>query len=183
MGYSPWGCRVGHDWATSVQFSCSVVSDSLQPHESRHARPSCPSPTHGDYSNSSQSSGWCHPAISSSVVPFSSCPQSLPALGSFPITQLFAWGGQSTGVSASTSVLPMETQDWSLSLSSSIFSWFSFVWECLYMPLFYEDILARYSICSWQYFSSNTWKMMYHFLQISMFSYKKSIVIQYGCSL
>ena len=94
------------------QLSHSVVSDSLRPHESQHARPPCPSPTPGVYSNSCPSSRWCHPAISSSVVPFS-CPQSLPASGSFPVSQLFAWGGQSTGVSASASVLPMNTQDWS----------------------------------------------------------------------
>ena len=96
----------------SVQFSRSVVSDSLQPHESQHARPPCPSPTPRVYSNSCPSSRWCQPAISSSVVPFSSCPQSLPASESFPVSQLFAWGGQSTGVSASASVLPI-TQDWS----------------------------------------------------------------------
>ena len=97
----------------SVQFSCSVMSDSLWPHESQHARPSCPSPTPGVYTNSCPSSWRCHPVISPSVIPFSSCPQSLPASGSFPMSQLFAWGGQSTGVSASTSVLPMNTQDWS----------------------------------------------------------------------
>ena len=83
----------------SVQFSCSVVSDSLWPHESQHTRPPCPSPTPGVHPNSCASSRWCHPAISSSVVPFSSCPQSLPASGSFPMSQLFAWGGQSIGVS------------------------------------------------------------------------------------
>ena len=98
---------------SSVQFSRSVVPDSLWPHELQHARPPCPSPTPGVYSNSCPSSPWCHPAISSSVVPFSSCPQSLPASGSFPVSQLFTWGGQSTGVSASVSVLPMNTQDWS----------------------------------------------------------------------
>ena len=98
---------------SSVQFSRSVVSDSLRPHESQHVRPACPSPTPGDYSNSCPLSQWCHPAISSSVVPFSSCPQSLPPSGSFPVSQLFTWGGQSTGVSASRSVLPMNTQDWS----------------------------------------------------------------------
>ena len=92
---------------SSVQFSCSVVSDPLRPHEPKHARPPCPSPTPGVYPNSCPSSQWCHRAISSSVVPFSSCPQSLPASGSFPMSQLFAWGGQSTGVSASASVLPM----------------------------------------------------------------------------
>ena len=89
------------------------MSDSLRPHEPQHARPPCPSPTPGDYSNSSPWSWWCHPAISSSVVPFSSCPQFLPASGSFPMSQLFAWGGPSTGVSASASVLPRNTQDWS----------------------------------------------------------------------
>ena len=97
----------------SVQFSHSVASDSLRPHELQHARPPCPSPTPGVYSNSCPSSWWCHPAISSSVIPFSSCPQSLPASGSFPMSQLFSWGGQSIGVSASTSVLPVNTQDWS----------------------------------------------------------------------
>ena len=98
---------------SSVQFSCSVMSDSLWPHESQHARPLCPSPAPGVYSNSCPSSRWCHPAISSSVITFSSCPQSLPTSGSFPISQLFAWGCQSAGVSASASVLPMNTQDWS----------------------------------------------------------------------
>ena len=82
---------------SSVQFSRPVVSDSLRPHESQHARPPCPSLTLGIYPNSCPSSRWCHPAISSSVVPFSSCPQSFPALESFPMSQLFAWGGQSTG--------------------------------------------------------------------------------------
>ena len=97
-----------------VQFSCSVISDSLRPHEPQHARPPCPSPTPGVYPNSCSSSWWCHPAIiSSSVVPFSSCPQSFPASGSFPMSQLFPWGGQSIRVSASTSVLPVNTQDWS----------------------------------------------------------------------
>ena len=98
---------------SSVQFSHSVVSDSLQPHESQNARPPCPSPTPRVHANPCASSRWCHPAISSSVVPFSSCPQSLPASGSFPMSQLFTWGGQSIGVSASASVLPMNTQDWS----------------------------------------------------------------------
>ena len=98
---------------SSVQFSCSVLSDSLRPHESQHARPPCPSPTPGVHPNSRLLSLWCHPATSSSVVPFSSCPQSLPASESFPMSQLFAWGGQSIGVSASGSVLPMNTQDWS----------------------------------------------------------------------
>ena len=98
-------------WMNFFQFS-SVVSDSLQPHELQHARPPCPSPTPRVHPNPCPSSQWCHPAISSSVVPFSSYPQSLPASGSFPMSQLFTWGGQSIGVSASTSVLPMNTQDW-----------------------------------------------------------------------
>ena len=98
---------------SSVQFSCSVVSDSLRPHELQHARPLCPSPTPRVHSNSHPLSRWCHPAISPSVIPFSSCPQTLPASESFPMSQLFAWGGQSTGVSASASVLPMNTQGWS----------------------------------------------------------------------
>ena len=98
---------------SSVQFSRSVMSNSLRPHESQHARPPCPSPTPEVNSDSCPSSQWCHPAISSSVVPFSSCPQSFPESESFPMSQLFAWGGQSIGVAASASVLPMNTQDWS----------------------------------------------------------------------
>ena len=98
---------------SSVQFSRSVVSNSLRPHESQHARPPCPSQTAGVYSDSCPSSRWCHPAISSSVVPFSFCPWYLPASGSFPMSQPITWGGQSIGVSASASVLPMNTQDWS----------------------------------------------------------------------
>ena len=96
----------------SVQFIRSVVSDSSRPHESQHTRPPCPSPTPGVHSNSCPLSRWCHPAISSSVIPFS-CSQSLPASESFPMSQLFAWGGQSTGVSALASVLPKNTQEWS----------------------------------------------------------------------
>ena len=95
------------------QFSRSVVSDSLWPHELQHARPPCPSSTPWVYSNSCPLSRCCHPATSSSVVPFSSCPQSLPASGSLPMSQLFTWGGQSIGVSASPSVLPVNIQDWS----------------------------------------------------------------------
>ena len=98
---------------SSVQFCHSVLSDSLRPHESQYTRPPCPSSTPRVYPNPCPLSRWCHPTTSSSVLPFSSCPQSLPELGSFPMSQLFAWGGQSTGVSASTSVLPMNTQDWS----------------------------------------------------------------------
>ena len=89
------------------------MSDSLQPHESQHVRPPCPSPTPGVHSDSCPLSRWCHPAISSYVIPFSSCPQSLPASESFPMSQLFAWGGQSIGVSALASVLPKKSQGWS----------------------------------------------------------------------
>ena len=97
----------------SVQFSDSVVSNSLRPHEPQHTRPPCPSPTLGVYSNPCPSSRWCRPTISSSVIPFSSCPQSFPASGSFSMSQLFTSGGLSIGVSASASVLPMNSQDWS----------------------------------------------------------------------
>ena len=99
---------------SSVQFSHSVLSNSLRPHELQHARPPCPSPTPGVYPNSCPLSWWYHPTISSSVVSFSSCLQSFPASESFPMSRLFASGSQSIGVSASTSVLPMNTQDWSL---------------------------------------------------------------------
>ena len=102
----------------TFQFS-SVVSDSLRPHESQRTRPPCLSPTPGVYSNSCPLSQWCHPTISSSVIPFS-CPQSFPASGSFPMSQLFAWGGQSIGASASASVLPLNTQDWSLGWTGGI---------------------------------------------------------------
>ena len=95
------------------QISHSVVSDYLWPHESQYSRPPCPSPSPGVHSNSCPSSWWCHSAISSSVVPFSSCPQSLPASESFPVSQLITWGGQSTGVSALASVLPKNTKVWS----------------------------------------------------------------------
>ena len=96
-----------------VQFSCSVVSDFLWPHELQHARPPCPSPTPGVHPNSQPLSWWCHSAISSSVVPFSSSPQSLPASETFPVSQLFSWGGQRTGVSALASFLPKKSQGWS----------------------------------------------------------------------
>jgi len=98
---------------SSVHFSCSVVSDSLRPHESQHTRPPCPSPTPRVYSNSCRLSRWCKPAISSSVIPFSSCRQSFPASGSFPKSQRFTWDGQSTGVSALASFLPKKSQGWS----------------------------------------------------------------------
>ena len=98
---------------SSIKFSPSVVYNCLRPHGLQHARPLCPSPTPRVHPNSCPLSQWCHPTISSSVVPFSSCLQSFPASGSFQMSQLFASSGQSTGVSASTSVLPMNTQDWS----------------------------------------------------------------------
>ena len=103
-----WSCPF-----SSVQFSRSVMSDSLWPHESQHARPPCPLPTPGVHSNSLPLSQWCCPAISSTVVPFSSCPQSLPESESFPVNQLFTWGGQSTGVSGLASFLPKKSQGWS----------------------------------------------------------------------
>ena len=105
--------RENEEVSCLLLFSCWVMSDSLWPRESQHARPPCPSPTPGVHSNSRPSSQWCHPAISSSVVPVSSCLQSFPASGSFPMSQLFAWGGQSIGVSALASIVPMKTQDWS----------------------------------------------------------------------
>ena len=97
----------------SVQLSHSVIYDFLRPHELQHARPPCPEPTPGVHPNSHPLSQWCHPSISSSVIPFSSCPQSLPTSESFPMSQLFAWCGQSTGVSALASFLPKKSQDWS----------------------------------------------------------------------
>ena len=114
---------------SSVQFSRSVMSSSLQPHGPQHASTPCPSPTPGVYPNSCPLSRWCHPAILSSVIPFSSHHQSFPASGSFPVSHFFPSGGQSIGVSASASVLPMNTQDWSplgwtdwISLQSKRFS-------------------------------------------------------------
>ena len=112
MGIPHWRLFLFCSGSESVQFSCSVLSDSLWPHEPQHTRPPCPSPTPGVYSNSRPLSQWRHPAILS-VVPFSSCPQSFPASGSFQMSQFFTSGGQSIGVSASASVLPMNTQDWS----------------------------------------------------------------------
>ena len=111
--YRDYKKNPGNCWENLVQFSSSVMSNSLWPHESQHTRPPCWSPTPGVHSDSHPLSQWCHPAISSSVVPFSSCPQSLPASGSFPLSQLFAWGGQSTRVSAFASFLPEKFQGWS----------------------------------------------------------------------
>ena len=134
---------------SSVQFSCSVLSDSLLPHESRHARPPCPSPTPGVHPNPCPSSWWCHPAISSSVVPFSSHPQSFSAS---EMSQLFASGGQSIGVSASTSVLPMNTQDCSalgwtdwISLQSKGLSRV-YLYICANSVIFWVDV-TEYRLC------------------------------------
>ena len=123
VGEDSWESLGLQDWTSpfwrrsvqfsSFQFSRSVMSDSLWLYESQHVRPPCWSPTSRVQSNSCPSSWWCHPAISSSVVPFSSCPQYLPASESFPVSQFFAWGGLSFGVSDSTSVLPVNAQDWS----------------------------------------------------------------------
>ena len=109
----PSGKQTSELLTCSVQFSCSVMSDSLRPHGLHHARPPCLSPTPGACSNSCPSNHRCHPTISSSVIPFSSCLQSFPASGSFPVNQFFASGGQSIGASVSASVLPMNIQDWS----------------------------------------------------------------------
>ena len=112
-GGTNWVSNIEIYTFSSVQFSHSVVYDSLRPHESQHTRPPCPSPTPGVHPNSCPLSWWCHPTISSSVIPFSYCCKSFPPSGSFPMSQLFTWGGHSIGVSDSTSVLPMNTQDWS----------------------------------------------------------------------
>ena len=132
---------VVHHVARSVQFSRSVVSDSLRPHKLQHTRPPCPSPTPGVHSDSHPSSQWCHPAISSSVIPFSSCPQFLPASGSFPMSQLFAWGGQSTGLSALASFPPMNTL-----VPDNI--WTHVAWfRGLYSSSHYAPLLLRAWIC------------------------------------
>ena len=145
----------------SVQFSRSVMSNSLRPHEPQHTRPPYPSPTLEVHPNPCPMSQWCHPTILSSVVPFSSCPQSFPASGSFPVSQPFASGGQSFGVSASTSVLPMNTQDWSplgwigwISLQSkglsSMANLFTFL-LCFYIFLASLKI-SLYSFTNWYFF-------------------------------
>ena len=122
--YLSWIQYLNFEDIISVQFSHSVMSDSLWPHEPQHARPPRPSPTPRACQNSCPLSWWCHPTISSSVIPFSSCPQSFPASGSFQMSQLFASGGQSIGVLASASVLPMITQDWSPLGWTGLISWF-----------------------------------------------------------
>ena len=126
---------------SSVQFSRSVVSDFLWPRESQHARPSCPSPTPGVHSNSYPLSQWCHPSISSSVVPFSSCPQSLPPSESFPMSQHFTWGGQSIGVSALASFLPKKSQGWS---PSEWTGWISLQSKGLSRVFFYFIYVIHY---------------------------------------
>ena len=136
-----------------VQFSHLVVSDSLRPHELQHARPPCLSPTPGVHSNSHPLSRWCHPAISSSFIPFSSCPQSLPASESFPMSQLFAWGGQSTGLSALASFLPKNIQDWS--------------------PLGWTDWISLQSRGLWRAFS-NTTVQKHQFLSAQLSSQSNS---------
>ena len=116
MFVSEWTNLKNIYWAHQIrsdQISHSVMSNSLRPHESQHARPPCPSPTPGVHSHSRPWSQWCHPAISSSAIPFYSCPQSLPASESFPMSQLFSWHGQSTGVSAIASFFPKKSQGWS----------------------------------------------------------------------
>ena len=134
MGYSVW--------FSSVHFSRSVVSDSLRPHESQHARPRCPSPTPGVHWDSCPSSQWCHPAISSSVVPFSSCPQSLPESESFPMSQLFSWGGQSTGVSALASYYSViKKKLWDSSIWNMDISWK--YWICQTVHLDFCSILEK----------------------------------------
>ena len=132
--------------AASVQFSRSVVSDSSRPHELQHARPPCPSPTPGVHSDSRPSSQWCHPAISSSVVPFSSCPQSLPASESLPMSQLFAWGGQSTGLSALASFLPKKSQGWSPS------EWTGWICCSLTLKGLLQHHSSKASILQWSAF-------------------------------
>ena len=152
------------------------MSDSLWPHEPQHTRPPCPLPTPGVYSNTCPSSWWCHPAISSSVIPFSSCPQSLLASGAFPVSQLFAWGGQSTGVSALASVLPVNTQDWSpsgwtgwISLQSKGKSiLYSGVLNFCLMSFFSSRVTSRTPHCICFCISLGSF-LLWHFLRISFF--------------
>ena len=131
---------------TSVQFSHSVGSNSLRPHGLQHTRPPCPSPTPGAYSNSYPLSRWFHPTISSSVIPFSSFLQPFPALGSFQMSQLFASGGQNIGVSASTSVLPMNIQDW---FPSGLTGWISLQSKGL-SRVFFNNTVQKHQLFSAQ---------------------------------
>ena len=149
---------------SSVQFSRSVVSDSLWPHELQHARPPCLSPTPRVRSNSRPSSQWCHPAISSSVVPFSSCPQSLPASESFPVSQLFTWGGQKTGVSALASFLPKKSQGWS---PSERIGWISLSSKGL-SRVFSNTTVQKRSFCIFLYTYIKNYRMYFH-MEIYLF--------------
>ena len=132
----------------SIQFSCSVMSNSLQPHGLQHARPHCPSPTPRAYSNSCPFSWSCHPTISSSVVPFSSCLQSFPASGSLPMSQCHTSGGESIGVSALISVLPMNIQDW-----------FSLGWTCWISLLSkgLSRVFSNMAVQKHQFFGAQSW--------------------------
>ena len=164
-----------------VQFSHSVMSDSLRPYGLQHTRLPCPSPTPGAYSNSCPSSQWCHPTISSSVVPFSSCLQSFQASGSFPVSWLFPSGGQSTEVSASASVLPMNIQDWFplemtglILLSKGLSRVFSstVIWK----PQFFSTQSSLWSsshIC--------TWLLWFIALTIHTFGEGNGTPLQYSC--
>ena len=135
-----------NDHFSSVQFSCTVVSDTLRPHESQHARPPCPTPSPGDHSDSRPSSRGCHPAVSPSVVLFSSCPQCLPASESFPMSQLFSWGGQSIGVSALAPFLPKNFQGWS---SSEWTGWISLQSKGL-ARVFSKTTIQKHQFCGAQ---------------------------------
>ena len=152
-------------WFRLDQISCSVMSDTLRPHESQHARPPCPSPTPRVHSDSRPSSQWCHPAISSSVIPFSSCPQSLPASESFPMSQLFAWGGQSTGISALASFLPKKSQGWS---PSEWTAWISLQSKGL-SRVFFNTTLQKH-----QFFGAQG--MSYQTLQLQIYAWLSHIV-------
>ena len=140
----------------SVQFSRLVVSDSLRPHESQYTRPPCPSQTHGVYSNSCSSSWWCHPAISSSVIPFSACPQSLPASGSFPTSQLFAWGGQRIGVSVVCSSIPSANSDGFIFFPSKLMS-FVFLWN--HSGLIFSVVKINVELASSELILSSLWRI------------------------
>ena len=152
----------------SDQISRSVVSDSLGPHESQHARPPCPSPTPGVHSDSRPLSQWYHPAISSSVIPFSSCPQSLPASQSFPMSQLFTCGGQSTGVSTLASFLPKKSQGWS---PSEWTAWISLQSKGL-SRVFFNNTVQKQQFFGAQEMQIKT--MRYQFTLVRMVIVKKS---------
>ena len=154
--------QLSHSYIDSVHFSCSVVSDSLRPHGLQHARPLCPSPTPGAYSNSCPSSQWCHPIISSSVIPFSSCLQSFPASGSFPMSQFFTSGGQSIGVSASASVPPVNIQDW-----------FPLGWTA-WISLQFKGLLRVFSNTTVQSISSSVLSFLYGPNLTSIYDYWKN---------